>query len=163
MTEFIALADTLAHESKKISYAQTFQQNIPLTPSAKCMLVLNQRQITTDYRQNIRIAASQESVIQYLQTRHSWDAQTKAMVDWHTFTTAAEIHPAAPIQSMKLIHDKLPTNSLKSKMVPTTPNTCHFCSEKETFYHLCPTGKPKFFLFPVFPVSSTNIQPVHKC
>ena len=40
-------------------------------------------------------------------------------------------------QLMKLVHDKLPTNHYNSKRSSTHSGQCQFCSEPETFLHMC--------------------------
>ena len=78
--------------------------------------------------------------MQYLQTRHGWDEQTRATVDWQAFTQAASTHSAPTKQLLKMVHDKLPTNYYKAKRSPNISAKCHFCSENETFHHLCTTS-----------------------
>jgi hypothetical protein len=81
--------------------------------------------------------ASQHDLFQYLKQRHHWDHATLMTIDWKIFRKAATSHPATNSQLMKLVHDKLPTNHYKSKRDATVSSKCHYCSEQETFQHLC--------------------------
>jgi hypothetical protein len=82
MTAYIQVADNLAYEYRAHTRTSAKTATFHLVPSAKCALILTNHPTTTAYRENIRTAASHTDVMQYLQTRHGWDEQTRATVDW---------------------------------------------------------------------------------
>ena len=133
-------ADALAGQYSNQGHEVTSPRII--VPAERCTLTIDQIPVQGHYGQAIRTAYTLPGLYKYLEQRYGWSTQQREQVDWTLFQRAASNPPTSPIQLMKLVHDKLPTNSELAKSNPLQSSTCHFCTERETFYHLCKCANP---------------------
>ena len=131
-------ADQLAGEVHN-SPQSTPQQhsNTPLMHHTKCILYIGREAHHSHYSHNIRRAAATPAYQDYLKKRQGWTKATYNDVDWESFQAAARTYHSAEVHLLKLVYDKLPTNSNKAKYQPWISPKCHFCDQPETFTHLC--------------------------
>ena len=115
---------------------------IPLSSAARCHLDLNGKTISSHYTTELRKAAAEPALSQYLRAKHGWSMATKSDVDWTIFCSAARNYTASDVHLLKLVHDKLPTNSHKAKFQPWVTGQCSHCSQRETFDHLMQCTNP---------------------
>ena len=108
----------------------------PLLPVEKCRLVLNNKIIQAHYSQVLRETYTLQAYFVYLEKRHGWTSTQRQQVDWTSFQRAATNTLQSPVQILKFVHDKLPTNSEKAKANPHQSATCTYCEQRETFHHL---------------------------
>ena len=112
---------------------------VPIMAHTGCILYIDHVPQYGNYIPAIRRAAAKDDFYDYMQQRHGWDSDTITAIDWESFYVAVRAHGGSQIQLMKLVHDKLPTNHNKSRYSPHVKPTCYFCSEQDTFDHLCQT------------------------
>ena len=133
-------ADELAGQVQPDQSTNT--DSYPLLPVEKCRLVLNKASIQGHYTKAIREQYSLPAYFTYLEKRHGWTPNQRQQVDWTSFCRAASNSNSmhSPVQMMKLVHDKLPTNSERAKSDPHHSSKCTYCDQRETFHHLvtCP-------------------------
>jgi hypothetical protein len=127
-------ADALATEYMHLH--SDLRPQVPLYPATRCQLELQGRTITSHYAIELRRAAAEPPFFHYLRDKHSWSSRTLADVDWSVFRSAARNYSASDVHLLKLVHDKLPTNSHKAKFQPWVAGHCSYCSQRETFDHL---------------------------
>ena len=133
-------ADALAGQFS--DHVPDIASSCTIVPAERCTLMVNQIPVHGHYGQSIRTAYTLPALYRYLEQRYGWTEQQREQVDWHIFQRAASNSPTSPIQLLKLVHDKLPTNSELAKSNSLQSSTCHFCTERETFYHLCKCANP---------------------
>lgn len=104
-----------------------------IVPAEKCTLAI----IHGHYSQAIRDGYTLPAFREYLQTRYQWTSTQLKLIDWAIFRRASSNIHESQIQLLKVIHDKLPTNSELAKSNPLQDDRCHYCEERETFFHLC--------------------------
>ena len=137
--QFHIRADQLAGgQLMEMSYRSHIRAQ--MTTTTKCLLYVDNKACTGNYMSAIRRAMAEADYKEYMMRRHKWTDTTYADVDWEAFYAAASRHDSISANLMKLIHDKLPTNKLKSKYSPSVGPTCHFCQQEDTFDHLCTTS-----------------------
>lgn len=133
--QFSIIADRLAGESVR-SYPR-----VPppphLLPAARCHLILRDKVVSSHYATTIRQAyTTLPSFHAYLEQRHRWQSGQSQNIDWKVFRQAITTGGFSSVQLLKLVHDKLPTNSELSKANHHQSPQCNHCDQRETFYHL---------------------------
>ena len=113
------------------------RQKTCLMTQTKCIFFINSNAIHGHYSSAIKRKYAETAFFEYLQIRHKWTADTMKKIDWQSFLQAARTYPGSDVHLMKLVHDKLPTNYIKSRYQSWTSARCHFCEHPETFEHLC--------------------------
>lgn len=128
-------ADSLA---KRAATLLPFTPGDPVfLPAAKCILRVGHTPISGHYNRVIREAYTLPSYKTYVARRRGWDTSQSEKVAWTIFQQAVStFHCTSKVQLVKLIHDKLPTNSELSKSNPLQSASCHNCKSRETFHHL---------------------------
>ena len=96
----------------------------PLLPVEKCRLVLDSAIIQGHYNKAIRETYTLTAYYAYLEQRHGWTNIQRQQVDWISFQRAASNTLYSPVQLLKLVHDKLPTNSEWAKPNPHQSAKC---------------------------------------
>ena len=109
----------------------------PLLNHTRCVFRLNGTSCNGKYISRVRAEAARAPYYTYLQQRHGWSASVLNDVDWASFHMAARNYEGNPVQLLKIVHDKLPTNLLRSRYNPSIRPHCHFCCHPETLDHLC--------------------------
>ena len=114
----------------------------PLLPAARCKLEIDNTTVSSHYTKRIRNAVTLPDYYDYLDQRYGWDPDTRHQINWVSFTRATHHQSASPVQLLKLVYSKLPTNSELSKSNPHLTDKCHYCNARETFLHLCRCDNP---------------------
>ena len=109
----------------------------PMLHHTKCQLLIHGKTINGKYGTAVRRAAAKSAFDEYLQQRHGWDHQVLEGIDWEVFYMAARNYEGTSNQLLKIVHDKLPTNLMKSRYNSSVRPHCNFCSHPETLDHLC--------------------------
>lgn len=111
-------------------------------PAGRCYLEIGTKTITSHYCTAIRQAYALPDYHNYLERRHNWRQGLCEQIDWRSFNRATRQLQGSSIQLLKLVHHKLPTNSELAKSNSHQSPTCHYCPERETFFHLCKCTNP---------------------
>lgn len=114
----------------------------PYLPAAKCHLVINDSEVTSHYSTAINRAYTLPALYKYLEQRHQWTPEIRQSIDWKAFSKAITQTSFSPTHLLKLVHNKLPTNSELAKTNTHHSAQCHYCTERETFLHLCQCNNP---------------------
>jgi hypothetical protein len=109
---------------------------IEILPAERCRLAIRQKGIQGHYTKQIRQAFTLPAYYQYLEKRYGWTMDEINLIDWEVFQSASNNTNIDHVQRFKLVHLKLPTNSELAKANPHQRDTCHYCSERQTFHHL---------------------------
>lgn len=132
--KFNVLADGLAataHQTRILPL-----QCPVILPESRCSLFLHDKMISSQIKRALREAYTLPSCKQYVASRHRWDAIALEDVDWELFQRALTSEHRSPVQLVKFIYDKLPTNHELAKSNPHLAMRCSYCHQVETFYHL---------------------------
>lgn len=138
--EYNVRADELAGGFQSID--NSAYRSPPLLPAERARLVINGSIIQGHYTKAIREAYTLPPYFEYLQKRHGWSQTQRADIDWISFNRAASNHIHPPVQLLKLVHHKLPTNSETAKTSQHQSDKCTYCDSRETFYHLMICNNP---------------------
>ena len=133
------MADQLARTA---TYSPRLDSHLRLLPAAQCCFVLNNQIITGHYTKAIRHAFVLPSYYDYLQQRYGWTSHIRKSIDWNLFQRASTNSWLPHTQLLKLVYDKLPTNSELAKVNCHQSPKCHYCDHRETFSHLLQCKNP---------------------
>ena len=111
-------ADQLAGEYIHMVSRQ-MRSATPLFHHTKCNFRIREKSCNGKYIARIRKEAARAPYEKYLQQRHGWSESAMHDIDWASFHTAARNYEGNQIQLLKIVHDKLPTNLMRSRYIPS--------------------------------------------
>ena len=135
------------HAAGEITQGPPADRPVNLLYHTKTDLIINDEYITSNMKQNIRIAFGTGPMREYLQEKWKWTDATIEDIDWEAHGRALQRLPnSSRIATTKMIHRWLPTSSRQHELSNGKhPASCPICNhEKEDQQHFLSCSHEKY-------------------
>ncbi len=114
--------------------------HVLMSPNAGAYLLLNDGMVTANFDAVIRYAATAPGLREYIKVKNHWNETIMRHINWAAHAKAMKSSIKRRIHFSKLVHDCLPTHSMRN-CINSGKRTCPLCfCDQETRDHVirCP-------------------------